>query len=266
MLAKQQWQIPVEGNTTVKVLYYPSLQSTNSEAVRLARAGEKNWTVVYAAEQTRGKGRHNRHWWSPAGMGLWFSIILRPVIDVQNINLINLATALLIRRFLKNRLAAGVNDFKSVVGLKWPNDILVDDRKICGILLESEIVKSKIQFIIAGIGININQISVDFPMELRKSAISLKMCTNIHLEITPLLNQLIADFFDKFNEMQQNNFDNTIAEYKKYLLYKGREVKVFLADGIKTGIQQGIDQHGNLILQKDGKTFTVSAGDLWLTI
>jgi BirA family biotin operon repressor/biotin-[acetyl-CoA-carboxylase] ligase len=266
MQAKEQWQIPVKGNTTIKVVYYPSLQSTNTEAVKLARAGEHNWTVVYAAEQTGGKGRHKRHWWSPAGMGLWFSIILRPAISVQNINFINLASALIIRRFLESQIAAGVSDFKPAVGLKWPNDILVDRRKICGILLESEIVTDKIQYIVAGIGININQISADFPAELRKSAISLKMCTAIHVEITPLLNRLISDFFVKFNEMQQNNFDNIVAEYEKHLLYKGQQVKVFLPDGVKAGIQQGIDQHGNLILQQDGRTFTVSAGDLWLTI
>ncbi len=263
-MEQKQWQIPVEGSQQVKILFYPSLGSTNTEAAQLAKRGESAWTVVYAAEQTSGKGRHNRPWWSPAGLGLWFSVILRPAIGAKSINLVNLTSALIMRQFLEHKIATAEKVLKPQVQLKWPNDILVDGRKICGILLESDTVKNKIQHIIAGIGININQVSADFPPELRKSAISLKMCTGSQLEISQVLNELIKYYYHNFNETVQRNFDNIITEYEKFLVYQGREVKIFLKNEVKTGVQDGIDNYGNLILSQDGRKITVSAGDLWL--
>ncbi|MCK5453155.1 MAG: biotin--[acetyl-CoA-carboxylase] ligase, partial [Calditrichia bacterium] len=171
------WQIPGHTNIPILVYYFPSLESTNSEAKRLVVEDVPEWTVIYADLQTKGRGRFNRQWHSPAGLGLYFSIILRPNMDLKLLNMINMRAALVIREILQTKLTQTSARNDRPVMVKWPNDVLVEGKKICGILLESEVVSQTVNSLILGIGINVNHQRQDFPAELRERATSLSLLT-----------------------------------------------------------------------------------------
>src|SRR4030042_2074249 len=136
-MSYQLLQIPVSDRKKISIQYYQTIGSTNTEAVNLARQGVEEWTVVAAAEQTAGKGRFQRQWISQAGAGLWFSVIFRPRIETKKINLLNLTTAIILRDFLEGIIRSSSIGKEYGVELRWPNDILVDKRKMVGLLFES---------------------------------------------------------------------------------------------------------------------------------
>lgn len=142
--------------------------STNDSTERLARDGVAEGVVVFAESQTKGRGRLGRRWSSPAGKGLWFSILLRPKISPQAVTQITIASAVSLRRAIKN-----------VTGLtpeiKWPNDLLLNGLKIAGILTELSSEPDAIKHVILGIGVDVNLTSEDFPEELRTVATSLRI-------------------------------------------------------------------------------------------
>jgi BirA family biotin operon repressor/biotin-[acetyl-CoA-carboxylase] ligase len=140
--------------------------STNDSALRLARDGAPEGTLVLAEEQTGGRGRLGRHWHSPAGLGLWFSLVLRPRLAARESSSVSLAAALGIARALRK-------DYGVKTEVKWPNDVVVGPKKICGLLTEAEFVEDRVKFIVLGVGLNVLQREGDFPPQLRAGATSL---------------------------------------------------------------------------------------------
>lgn len=260
----KNWQ--VYGHEHVPILFhqYASLKSTNTEAVRMAQVGAPEWTVIVADEQTQGKGRYERRWLSPKGLGMYFSIVLKPAIDLQLLNLINLRSVLVVREFLQNKINSTGNHQRSEFLVKWPNDVLANGKKICGILLESEIVDQKIQFLVVGIGININHQNRDFPEVLRDTAISMRMLTDQSWEIEQLMQELLPLYQMRYRMDQETDHQNVVSEYEEYMAFKGESIEIDLQTKKLKGRIKGIDPFGFLLLQQGNKVQRVTSGDLWI--
>ena len=256
------WQITGHSDIPILVHHYHSLESTNSEARRMAMENASAWTVICADLQTKGRGRYHRKWHSPAGLGLYFSVILRPKIDLKFLNMINMRAALVIREILQIELSQADLQNEYTVQLKWPNDILVNEKKICGILLESEILSSEVKYLILGIGININHQGRDFPVELQETATSLKLLTKQNWETNRFLNKVLPKLQQQIILDQEAGFRNVILEYQKYLAFKNQVVEIKIQNQSIKGCIKGIDPYGYLLLEQGNETRTISTGDI----
>lgn len=248
----------------LNLIEFSEIGSTNQKAVELAEEGAPEWTVVFAHKQTRGKGRYQRVWESPADLGLWFSVVLRPQIELYQLNLINLVTALSIREFILVQLQNQEKDYwPARVRLKWPNDVLVEGRKICGILLESSIRKNKIFLLVVGIGLNLNQKKGDFSPDIRPSATSLKLLTGLTYDLNKSLEAFLSLYYHNLNQALESGFSGVVNSYQKNMLYLDELVGLDLGEKKNEGIVQGLDERGFLILNVNGTQKIISAGDLW---
>ncbi len=262
-MAVKSWYTQVTKDYAVNINQYSSVASTNEEAAKLARRKVREWTVVWSMEQTAGRGRYQRRWESPYGAGLWFSIILRPEIELQYLNLINLGTAVIVGEFITGIMNTWGLDPVYPVELKWPNDVLVNGKKICGILLESELSNDKLNYLVVGIGININQTVDDFPESLQNSAISLRMTTGKKWELKELLEQFLGRYYRTLQDQTDRQFRGLVHRYQKYMAFKNHRVSVRLHHRTVTGKLRGINEFGHLILQVKGQERIITTGDLW---
>jgi BirA family biotin operon repressor/biotin-[acetyl-CoA-carboxylase] ligase len=217
-------------------------------AAERAAAGAAAGTVIAAEEQTQGQGRLGRVWHSPRGTGLYFTQILRPAISQRQIPLVTLALGLGVADALQ--LFAGV-----ACDLRWPNDVLVRDRKLCGILAQWQH-----GVVLAGVGLNVNQ--ADFPEELRPIATSLKLETGAEHDKRLLL-KAIAGSIDAHVRMLETSGVNSIlslfAQASSYV--EGRRVVVDMPNGPLRGVTSGLNADGFLTLVgEDGQPRTITAG------
>ncbi len=248
----------------LNLLEFATIGSTNEKAVELAEEGAPEWTVVFARKQTRGKGRYQRVWESPADLGLWFSVVLRPEIELNQLNLINLVTALSIREFILGQLQNQVKTYwPERVKLKWPNDVLVEGKKICGILLESSIRKNKIFHLVVGIGLNLNQKKENFSADIRAGATSLKLLTGLTYDLNKSLEAFLSLYYHRIIKALSSGFSNVVKSYQKNMLYLGELVGLDLGEKKIEGIVQGLNERGFLVLNVNGAQKIISAGDLW---
>ncbi len=259
----ERLQILLKENHPFHIYSYAKAGSTNTEAERKARSGCPDWSVVVAGEQTAGKGRYRRRWESPAGQGLWFSVVLRPAVAPERINLLNLLTALIVSNFLEEKIAQSSTGKMPAVNLKWPNDILIDGRKIAGILLQSKITSQTVEYLIVGIGININQKQEDFPPELRNTATSLRMVTGKSWNLEELLAQFLVNYYRDVNRAIASDFEGIVPIYERKLIHRGKHVQVKLPAHVIEGEMLGIDEKGYLLLETAEGKRQITAGDLW---
>ncbi len=243
--------------------YLPIVGSTNEEAVRLAKSGAPAWTVVIADEQTAGRGRYLRRWESPAGLGLWFSVILRPETDFAKINLLNLAAALAIADFLELKIEECGVCREARVNLKWPNDVWINDRKICGLLLESGTENNRLKYLVIGIGMNINQTPADFHQKLGGTAVSLRIATGVEWGREEFLADFLKHFHNKILNAIRTDFREIITKYSAKMLYKNQQVCIKLMDNTVGGILQGINEFGYLLLKTETGEKEITTGDVW---
>lgn len=196
-----------------QILRFKSVPSTQDVAAKLAREGVREFTVVVAQEQTRGRGRYGRKWLSPIG-GLWFTIILRPKFEATYIPFIGYAMACSI---IKTFDALNIK-----LDIKWPNDIVYNNLKVGGILVESAAIGRKTLYTLVGVGLNINN---EIPSEIKNRAISIRNIVGKELD----LNKLLVGILEKFREEYQK-IPSRIAEiinfYNRRLAIKGKEVEV----------------------------------------
>lgn len=191
------------------VVYFPETVSTNDAAKELAAAGIPEGTLVVTEEQTGGRGRLGRAWHSPAGRGIWLSVILRPDINPMDAPKITLLTAVALARTL-----AAYPGIKP--GIKWPNDILVEGRKIAGILTEMNAELDRVNFIVLGIGININTSLKEFPAELRDTATSLYTAAGRHWDRLEFLAKMLENLEELYLMLTQGRFPAIIKEWKSF--------------------------------------------------
>ena len=229
------------------ILYYPEVSSTMDTAKDLARKHCPDFTVVVAGRQTRGRGRLKRQWLSDDG-GLYFTMVLRPEIPLLLSSRVNFLASLTLARVLREL-------FQIDAAVKWPNDILVDGRKISGMLSEMEAETDRVLFINIGMGINVN----NDPSGVEPGASSLKKITG--REISKIM--LLARFLDEFEKRLKNiEFENVISEWKKYTVTLNRRVKIVTHREISEGQAVDVDQDGALVLEvADGTRKKIIYGD-----
>ena len=242
------------------LIWLESTESTNDHALALARDGAPSGTVVAADAQTAGRGRLGRSWVSPPGLNLYFSIILRPELSARAIPLITLMCAVEAAGALRNVTEAEVK-------LKWPNDLLLDGRKLGGILVESHMKGSQVEFAVAGIGINVNSREEDFiTPEVKAIATSLFMVCGRKHPRAPILKSVSEGVIKGAGALAQggdDGKDEMLALWKVMDATLGRRVRAGDPGSEHEGEAIDLDPDGRLLVRKDsGEVVKVVTGDV----
>lgn len=241
------------------VYFYETVPSTQKLAKELALNGANHGTLIVADEQTEGRGRLVRNWYSPKGTGLWMSLIIRPEIAIQQAPQLTLLTAVAVVEAIKD--VAGIQP-----EIKWPNDILISGKKVCGILTELQAEESHIQSLIIGIGINVNQKQEDFPSELQTIATSLKIEADKLIDRTKLLQCFCYRFEKLLNTYIDNGFLPIKQLWEGYSCSIGREITARTLNGNYHGLALGINEDGVLLLkQQSGEIREIYSADIEIT-
>jgi BirA family biotin operon repressor/biotin-[acetyl-CoA-carboxylase] ligase len=249
---------------------FESVSSTNDVAVGMAEEGAPEGTVVIALEQTAGKGRYGRHWVSPAG-GLYLSIILRPDVPFDKLWQTAFVSSL-----------AACEAIGEVSGLdariKWPNDVLLNGRKVCGILVEArgtsvqgsrfKVQSSRFKVrgsisAVVGIGANVNNEA--FPAEIAETATSIALEVGHPISMAKAEESLLSRLGARYEHYVQDGFDPILEAWRILDCTAGRRVEVNTPEGLVAGTALEVDSSGDLILQRDdGSTARITAGDVIL--
>lgn len=240
---------------------FNEIDSTNSFLVNLGNRNEPEWTIAVAEKQNAGKGRLNRKWESPEGVGLWFSVLLRPDIHPDQSHLVNLLCAISLSDFLEHKIKSATG--KDIdINLKWPNDLLIDGKKLSGILLQTSIMAEKVGFLVLGIGLNVNQNINDFPDDLKDRAISLKIITNVEWNRDLLLAEFMEYLYENYNYYFPENQDEILNIYQAKVLYKNEIITLNYDGSHVKGIFKGLSSTGYLILQIGEEEKIITTGEI----
>jgi BirA family biotin operon repressor/biotin-[acetyl-CoA-carboxylase] ligase len=236
--------------------YFSELDSTNLHARQLAENGAREGEIVIAEAQTQGRGRLGRRWQSPPFANLYLSLILRPKLEPVHAPQITLMAAV--------ALAETVDCFiRQSSTIKWPNDILVDGKKLAGILTEAACDSERLHYVILGIGVNLNYRLAAMPDEIRTGATSVAELTGKSVSRESFLRRLIHDLDRCYGELEEAGFGSLAPRWEAHFGLRGQRVRVELFDQIVTGWARGIDRDGALLVQDDqGRTQRVIAGDV----
>lgn len=227
------------------VYYCDSVSSTNNLAKELAGQGAADGTLVVAEEQTGGKGRLGRQWCSAKYKGSFFSFILFPPLMPQEANMVTLITAV--------AMASAVRDETGVAaGIKWPNDLLVNGKKICGILTELSAEMERINYMVVGVGLNVNQEENDFPEEVSASATSLKDQTGSNISRVKLVQAFLLEFEKWYLLALENGFAPVLARWKEMSVSLNCPVRIHNPNSSWDGWAEDIDSDGALLLRLPG--------------
>ena len=241
---------------TNPVSAFASVDSTNDVAQSLAREGAPEGTIVAAEEQTGGRGRLGRKWHSPKGMGLWFSLVLRPDLEARQSACLSLVAAASVACALKG--GCGIK-----ASVRWPNDVVCGSKKICGILTESGLAGGKLDFVVIGIGLNVRQRARDFPQDLRASATSVAIECGRPVRRARLLADVIAAFQDRYEICVSKGFGPARKELLALSSLMGKFIRIATGKGDVEGTAVDIDETGALILRTEsGHRRPIIAGDV----
>ena len=235
-----------------KIHYYDALDSTMDVAFQLGLEGELEGSIVCAEGQKKGKGRLGRVWNSPKGKGIYLSIILRPKLSLMDTAKLTLLSAVAVCEAI--RKVTGV-----VVNIKWPNDILFENKKIAGILTELNAEADCVKFIVVGIGINVNTSSKSLPSQ----ATSLKQMMGQKVSRVKLLQEVLQGLEMWYENMQLNGFSPMIEQWKSLSCTLGRQVSLSNPSGDIEGEAVDVDEYGGLVIRtKQGDLVKRMSGDV----
>lgn len=238
----------------LKIYEYESLGSTNDKAMQLVKEGCKEGTVVISHEQTKGRGRRGRDWSSKKGEGIYMSIVLRPELSPNQCPMLTLVAALAVTKvFLEME---GVE-----AKIKWPNDIVINGKKLCGILTEMSMNGMEMEAVIVGIGINVHQKA--FQGELQEKATSLDLESGVYYPRELLQQEVLKEFENYYKRfLETGDFRLLQPEYESHLVNKGKQVVVLDPKGKQEGIAKGITTKGELIVETEKGEILVSNGEV----
>jgi BirA family transcriptional regulator, biotin operon repressor / biotin---[acetyl-CoA-carboxylase] ligase len=232
--------------------------STNDVIEKLARDGVKEGVAVFAESQTKGRGRLGRKWMSPPKSGLWFSVLLRPELRPQEATQLTVASATALRRAIE--LHTGLK-----VEIKWPNDILVRNRKVAGILTELSAELDRIKHVILGIGVNVNLDSSDFPPELRPHATSLKAELGKTVPRPELAVAILRELDLDYAHITNGRFATVADEWELHCTTITHDVVIRTGERQLRGRAESLGEDGALLLRTDhGRLERVIGGDVTL--
>lgn len=239
--------------------YFVEVDSTNDVAKTLAEQGAEEGTIVIAETQTRGRGRLGRRWESPKG-GVWLSIILKPRLKSKELVKLNLLAAVAVSRTIRE-------EYGLAAEVKWPNDVLIDWKKICGILAEAVTERNESKYVIIGIGINANFDLSAFPEELKATASSLKEILGIEVDREHLICGLLKNFELYYEAFKTGNFKLILNDWRKFSCILGRKVQIYENDKKFDALAVDIDENGYLIIKLDDGTIKrVFSADITLRL
>ena len=235
------------GPTTIRwrVVYRRQVGSTNEVAKELAVQGAPEGTVVLAEEQLAGRGRLGRDWSSPPGVGVWTTLLLRPSLPPLACAPITLVTAVAVADAIEH--ATGLK-----VGIKWPNDLLLGGRKVCGVLTELAAEMERLSYLVVGIGLNVNQTSVELGPDLERRATSLRLESGAPVHRVSLLAQLLVDFDRAYASFLRGGFPPLREHWRKRSITLGSQVRALGPAGIVEGVAVDVDVEGGLVVETAG--------------
>ena len=234
-------------------IYCDEIESTNSELLAAKQQYKKTGTVLLAEKQLAGKGRKNRTWQSARGLNLTFSVLLmKDVIAGININHLNLAASLAVASAIENL-------YQLKTELKWPNDVLIDKKKVAGILTETSIKGTKIERVVIGFGINLNQLVFQGDFNIPPTSLKLELGINIDREnlLAEVLN-ILEELLIKLEEKPES----ILAEWRAKCQMIGDKITITENDKIKSGIFYDIDDNGYLLLKRNDAIEKIHFGDM----
>ncbi len=239
------------------IYYFNSIDSTNQAVRRLAEQDAAHFSIVIAEEQLAGRGRLGRSWFSPPYSGLWFSILLRPkLLTPPNAAQITLVTAVVIASYLRDHHGLEVK-------IKWPNDLLLENKKVGGILTELKGKPDHIEYLIVGIGLNINQQQSDFPTNLGLQAASLSTISGQLYDRTELFLSLRDDLIKGYGLFFSNGFNPFYHLWKKYTITLGKKVTITWPGGTLAGEALDLTEEGALLVKDSlGNTKIINYGEI----
>jgi BirA family transcriptional regulator, biotin operon repressor / biotin---[acetyl-CoA-carboxylase] ligase len=227
--------------------------STNADALALAEAGAPEWTVVAAGHQTSGRGRRGRSWTGSAGRSLLVSVVLRPAIPAPEVPVLSLLAA--------ERLAQACDELTdSEVACKWPNDLVVGDRKLAGILPEAAVSDRGVRHLVVGVGLNVSMEEDDFPEDVRPHATSLAREAGRTPEHRVLLERFLSLFRRTYPPVRARA---ALEAYESRCATLGRRVRAVAAGGETIeGLASGLDEEGGLVVETNRGRRVVSFGEV----
>ncbi|KPK78670.1 MAG: hypothetical protein AMJ89_00770 [candidate division Zixibacteria bacterium SM23_73] len=238
-----------------KIYSYRKVGSTNVLGFRLAEIGAEEGTLLVADEQSKGKGRMGRSWYSPPRLGLWMSLILRPDIPPFKAPGLSICAGL--------ALAQAILEMTGIEAkIKWPNDCLIDGKKVGGILLELSAELDRINFVIVGIGVNVNHSTQDFPRNLSQTATSMKIKLGKDLSRLALLTSFLEKFERIYLDFKKNGLSPQREMIKSYSSLLGKKVTVKFGKEKIEGMAENIDENGSLVIKTQKGEKVVTAGEV----
>lgn len=230
--------------------YEHTLTSTNLVLKDMAKQGAPHGSLCLCECQTAGRGRLDRQWSSPEGQGVWLSVLLRPALKPEDAPLITFACALAMAKAVREVTGLGAR-------IKWPNDLVLNGRKLCGILLEMGF-DAQGMYVVAGTGLNVRRGA--YPPDLAERAVSIEECADL-----PDRGAIIAAYLkaleDAVSALEQDGFAGIAADFRRECITLGSPVHVLGAESF-TGVAEDIDATGALLVRTDGELRRVLAGDV----
>lgn len=237
-----------------EVMLFDRVDSTNRIALEMASQGLPGGIVILAEAQEKGKGRLGREWFSPEGMNLYFSLLLRPYQPVRDFPLFSLATSVALVEAIQRMTGLAVQ-------IKWPNDIILGDKKLAGILLESEVRGEQAPPLVIGIGVNVNIGLTDFPPELQKTATSLQIALGRPVDRTDLLIEIFNRSAEQYRLVEDKAL--LIQSVRRHCQTLGKRVRVQTARQEFEGWAEDLQEDGALLIRMgDGKQRRILVGDV----
>lgn len=246
--------------------HFETIDSTNKKAGILAREGCPHGALITADVQEAGVGRRGRSWSSEQDAGIYMSMVLRLEIETDKAAMLTLVAAMAVQKAIEQagvRFSAyeNVKNQQLIPQIKWPNDIVLNQKKVCGILTELSLKGTEIDFVIVGIGINVN--NTTFPEEISETASSLFLELGQEIDREMLITEVWKHFkvyYEQF--LQTKDISLFQEEYEKVLINKEEKVRVLDPLGEYTGVAKGVTSTGELIVDADGKRTLVSGGEV----
>lgn len=235
--------------------YLQEVDSTNKYAKSVADSGAVNGAVVAADYQTGGRGRLGRVWDSPAGSGVWFSVVLRPPISPDKAPQISLATAV--------GVAAGLKKLGYAAGIKWPNDIYIDGLKVCGMLTEMHASMEAVEWVVVGIGINC--LERELPPEIKDTATTLAMASGKEVCRAEVLAEVLNSLEHYYNMLYNDGFEEIRRLWLENNITLGKRVKISTINEVFYGEALDMRDDGSLLVKReDGEEdFSLVTGDVF---
>ena len=235
------------------ILYYAVTSSTMDMAKQAIRDGAAEGTIVIADHQTAGRGRLGRKWLSPPDSSILLSIILHP--NLEQLPRLTMVAALAVARSIEK-----LTGLEPVI--KWPNDVLIDGKKVSGVLIESDVQGDTVNYAIVGIALNVNLDPSSIP-EILETATSLKQVLGREVSRFHVLESLLGEFEKLYQALRRG--EPIDSEWRRRLETLGKKVAVRCGDELKEGYAESVDDEGNLLLRcPDGSMVTIAAGDVTL--